>query len=443
MNGGIYFFDAGRRLAEAQRPDESVGLLFVVYRHVHSFKPVDRFVNQVLASCRRAQQLNPMLSIALATNLALSSENYSAFDHIVSLNGSVSHTGSIWETRLVALYSSPFALTLELDATSFVCSARLYPMLLHTLRHDPVDFAVNFEASPLLRDKSSALGSPPRRVEDMLPHNCAMLVRRGNGSSALLRRWRANMGEPGLGDDQLALRATLRGLASTAYNVCDDEPSRWSSTTVRLRVRRQAAELARLDRQPRALCTRAVHVRVGRLTESIVGFKSADKKMPGWRQVPPRYTRPIVGEVLLVHSGGSGAMCTELNRDSPTLRIISQVYRVPPPRNASVVQLQLASTEAQAPPPLVRGAHIGASTFASLTSREECTQAFEAAVPVSKWALSTRVCDFLPKVTTRTASGAKDDMTTLLEPLETFWLWVVEHSLTNHKSRSVRSSTPA
>ena len=400
----FFFVDGGRRLAEQQDVEQSVGLLFVVYRHRRSFKSIDTYVQQVISSSRQVRQVNPALPVALATNLAL---NGSAFDRIVSLNRSralQTSTASLWEVRLDALSLSPFALTLALDATSFICSPRLHAALLHVLRHEPFDFAVNFAETPLAGVASPAFGPVPARMEDVLPHNFAQLVRRGKGSSALLRRWRAHMGEPGQSDDQVALRATLRALTATGYRVCDDELPRVKAAAARLRLISVAKELARLDQRPRTLCAHPVHVRVGRLTERILGFKSADKKMPGWKPVQPRHSRPIVGEVLVVHSGGSKAMCAEFNRERPRYRIISQV-----PSSA-----RHAVTEAR----------IG--SFASLTNQSQCARATSR----TNWHLAPRVCSLLAQPAVG-AQAYKHAALDLIEPLGTFWSWMREHGLTS------------
>ena len=403
----LFFVDGGRRLTDAQSPEQSVGLLFVVYgvkaQTVAMRSKFSKYVNQAVSSSRQVQQLNPALPTALATNFGL---DESTFDQIVSLNQSRMQTTSIWEMRLAALSLSPFALTLALDASSFACSRRLHATLLHSLHREHFDFAANFESSPLLVSSSSHHGSQlPAHVEDISPHNFAMLVRRGNGSAALLRRWRAHMGEPGLADDQLALRATLRSLAKTGYEVCDDGLPWWRIVAARvlLRFRESAADLASLDLRSRAQCTHSVHVRVGRLTERVLGFKSADKKMPGWRMVPPRYTRPIVGEALLVHSGGTDELCAEINRESPTPRIVTEVPRQ------------------------TRGAVASAhGAFASFTNRTQCARV----MAPSRWHLAPAVCSFLP-MSTHGTHGIRHGAAILVEPLHTFWHWVVAQGLTN------------
>ena len=54
-----------------------------------------------------------------------------------------------------------------------------------------------------------------------------------------------------------------------------------------------------------------------------MAFKSAEKTLPGWKMVPPRYTRPVAGTVLLVHSGPA-TVCDDANRHAPLPRLIAQ-----------------------------------------------------------------------------------------------------------------------
>jgi hypothetical protein len=147
--------------------------------------------------------------------------------------------------------ASPFELTLEVDSSVTFCSSALHTLLLLEHRRSRLDFAVNFEASALAPgDALSAVRRPPKQVGDLLPHNFAMLLRKGAGLDALLGRWRAALER--LHDDQLALRATLLALQRAGY-----------------RARPRTGCLL-----GGAACGTAV--RVWRLREALLGFKSAD-----------------------------------------------------------------------------------------------------------------------------------------------------------------------
>ena len=109
-----------------------------------------------------------------------------------------------WLVRLHALEKSPFELTLEIDASATFCSAELHHLLVHEHRLSRLDFAVNFESTPLV--PKSAFGSRrPSRVEEILPHNFAMLLRKGPGLDRLLCVMKRRMSRFGV-DDQQGLR---------------------------------------------------------------------------------------------------------------------------------------------------------------------------------------------------------------------------------------------
>lgn len=87
--------------------------------------------------------------------------------------------------RTAALMLSPYELTLELDASVSVCSPLLPPLLLREHAASTLDLAVNFEASPLLPGGSPTFGRLPAAVEDVLPHNFALLLRKGPALDAI------------------------------------------------------------------------------------------------------------------------------------------------------------------------------------------------------------------------------------------------------------------
>lgn len=68
-----------------------------------------------------------------------------------------------------------------------VCSPLLHPLLLKEHAAYASDLAVNFEASALLPSGSRMFGPPPGAVEDVLPHNFALLTRKGPGLDAVLQ----------------------------------------------------------------------------------------------------------------------------------------------------------------------------------------------------------------------------------------------------------------
>ncbi|KAL3927934.1 MAG: hypothetical protein SGPRY_002605, partial [Prymnesium sp.] len=288
----------------------ALGLLWVVYNSPHSSKGLRarEYVAQVLSSAQSAERVSPDLPRALSTNLPRTDPRTTRAFHMIvpipsslprhmaddapfpssprdlppSLRALLSSSGDLtsslrdlpssqrarsrraspWLPRLLALASSPFDLTLEIDASTTLCSPHLLPALQREHRYGRFDLAVNFEASALAPPNSaSAYGKPPSHVAELLPHNFALLVRKGRGWAALLRLWiHALQSKP---DDQAALQAVLQYLAR----------SRWHLPTSNC-----SASFPCLRTQ----------LRVWRLSEQFLGFKSADKRMPGWRMLWPR-----------------------------------------------------------------------------------------------------------------------------------------------------------
>ena len=391
---GLFYFAGARRLAEQ---DSSVGLLYIIYATTRAAKPnyARAYVKQAIESSQRAKRLNPRLPAALATNLDTTGHG---FDELVSLNGTKILGLSGWAPRVAALASSPFELTLELDSTAMVCTAELHLVLLATHRSQRIDFAVNFEASPFTRVGSKTLGPQPNRVEDVLPHNFALLVdSRGAGWTALHRRWLSVMKRES--DDQLALRLTLQQLAKTDYVACDDQP-----LLARLW---QRLGIFGARNPPNGTSKGCVHVRVARLTERVAGFKSADKTLPGWVMVPPRYTRPITGTALVVHSG-HGRICDQVNRDAPRRRIVAQ----------SLLKGK----------PFVSALNVSHCLRAMLP--ETATEGERDRSDARNDSLLTRrVCGQL-----RGGKGAPRAHDGLYEPLGAFWAWMCMQKLTGPKA---------
>lgn len=406
----LLYLDGSRRLAEAAPADSRVGLLYIVFmsRRSPRAKPSSLYIDEVVASSRRARRLNPGLPLALATNLDV----HHRFDRIISLNGTADQGG--WTSRLAAMAASPFELTMALDASVMVCTSELHKQLLRVHDRGGVDFAVNFGESALTANVSrqSVFGPRPSRLEDVLPHNFAMLIRRGAGFDALRRRWSKALGT--MFDDQVALRATLRQLSSTNYTACDGHRrrllqvpplldrsrpggGRWKKSSDATRCGGGAGGPGCDGGAGRPGCVR---VRVQRLTEAVLGLKSADKTMPGWKMVPPRYSRPIAGSVLLVHSGHA-SICEEANRDAPTPRVVSQ------PNG-------------------------GARPATSSTTHAHCLLAMQAAARSGGGVsvLAQRVCDQLLEAG---GSGGGVASPELVEPLPVFWAWLVAHNLTSRR----------
>lgn len=400
VDAQLVYLDGSRRLAEAASPDSRVGLLYIVFMSTYRrprAKATSLYVDEAVASSRRARRLNPHLPSALATNLDV----HDRFDRIISLNGTADRGG--WTSRLAAMAASPFALTMALDASVMVCTSELHAQLLRVHHRGGLDFAVNFGESALTAkvSRQSAFGPQPSRVEDVLPHNFAMLIRRGDGFDALRRRW--SMALRTLFDDQMALRATLRQLSKSNYTVCDgsSQLNRLRSSGIRGKEMKTSVSSNAAQGGGGAggeAGVGCVRVRVQRLTERSLGFKSADKTLPGWRMVPPRYSRPVAGSVLLVHSGHA-SVCEEANRDAPTARVLSQ------------------------PRP-------GARPVTSSTTHDHCLRAMQA-VPRDESGgglLAKRVCD---QLLTAVGDGGGDGASPeLVEPLPAFWAWLVAHNLT-------------
>lgn len=212
-NGAIFSIDtpallAGRRLS----PELDVGLLFVMWRLGNSSAPRKNYLEQILKSARAAKALNPRLGIALATNVKLPREPALDIVHQLSPPTPAQRRRSTWFHRLRAIVESPFELTVALDASVTVCSGRLHAALQSEHRRDRFDFAVGFEATPLVRPgvaRSPGDWDLPRRLEEVLPHNFAFAFRRGPGWARLLRAWMSRDG-----DDQQTLRKVLQAAAA-------------------------------------------------------------------------------------------------------------------------------------------------------------------------------------------------------------------------------------
>mmetsp|Transcript_4965 Transcript_4965/g.16418 ORF Transcript_4965/g.16418 Transcript_4965/m.16418 type:complete len:453 (+) Transcript_4965:22-1380(+) len=437
-----------------------VGVLFIVFGAGAPPHKLAAYTTQVIASARRARLTNPQLPVGLVYDsltrrqLTPAALLGSVFTDLRTVQFSqTSSLGSPWLKRLQALALSPYDLTLELDASATVCSPLLHPLLLKEHAADAADLAVNFEASALLPSGSQKFGPPPGAVEDLLPHNFALLMRKGPRLDALLQMLRHDVLR--VGDDQWALRATLRRLARSGYLVCRHwrHASQWTvgpplASTAHKRRSEDGAWgglAAALWRRPECIV-----VRVRRLTENILGLKAADKlasfkagitrKITIW----PIYSRPVDGQVLALHSydppgGNATSMCALLNARSPSRRLLLQPAR--------------------------------RSRYLMPATQAECNSTFHNSRP-PKLAYATRICSWLPARPSRTStSGGADELviagwerrngtyldsdagthlgrfdsngveaTRLTESLDDFWQWLVHQTPTTSSGR--RAGTP-
>lgn len=132
----------------------------------------------------------------------------------------------------------------------------------------------------------------PRHASQLLPHNWAVLLRKGPGLDALLELWRnalRQMQDHHLQpDDQWALALVLRKLQESRLD-------RHTGATPDCVEQHGAADSAA---KRRGSCQE--RIRIWRLRESFAAsFKSADKSRLGFF---PRYTRPLSGPVVITHA---------------------------------------------------------------------------------------------------------------------------------------------
>ena len=212
-------------------PDRSVGVLYAVFQQTSSPRSLERvlsFVDEAVSSARHGQRVVPGIRIALATNFAnITTQQRSAFATVVSMSLSASELEVPWLPRLHALRHSPWRLTLLMDSHAVLCSPRLHAAL--TLEHEAnrFDLAINFEASVGLESTNTSnprASSPPHHLManrllrfgshplTLLPHNWALLLRRGRAADELLLAWEEALRRMQWPDDQLALRWALQRL---------------------------------------------------------------------------------------------------------------------------------------------------------------------------------------------------------------------------------------
>ena len=387
----------------------TVGVLHIVY-HRSTASPVlgMRYLSEAANSSRRVRRVVPQLAVALATNLhhVLSRHDdvRAAWTHVISMHVNASER-SMWLPRLRALADSPFRLTLALDSSVTVCSSLLHDVLRQELVRNRLDFAFNFEHSPLTPRSSvagyrSAFGLQPRAVEEVMPHLFAMLARKGAGLTALLERWAEIMKRFPTMMDQIALRRVLLALRARNHTL---------ALQARSGTRSRAGE--RLGRGT------AGHVRIWRLAENVAAFKSADKLVPVVRLGAavqkrreqwtfPRYTRPIHGPLLALHSYIPGSLagddvCEALDASARRTRLLLHLH----PRQRVLT-------------PQTRG---------------ECLAAVRAASPRAhgrnfSLEYAERICSLLPAQPRAAPRGGAAQLP-LVESLDDFWAWMRAHRL--------------
>ena len=299
------------------RDNSSVGVLYVVYSQlIQAQARVDasqrakasslqKYLKEAASSSRAVQQFNPALPVALSTTTrTFPKQIRSAFTLIQNL-AEAAPAEPLWAPRLRALAASPFYLTLAMDSHATACSSQLHTALLReAARPMAYDLAVNFEAAACLPAAPASVRTgigriyAPSHPSEMLPHNWALLLRKGPGLRALLRTWHSMLvrmrkmhQQP---DDQWALTLALRKLRKSGG--CAEDVG--SSHYVRDHGSPHYVRGRRLRHGIGSPPTCHDPVRVWRLGEAFAAFKSADKRSLGFF---PRYTRRLTGPVLATH----------------------------------------------------------------------------------------------------------------------------------------------
>ena len=191
-------------------PSHPVGLLYVVWQN--SAAPVSKvhsYVSEAHSSCAATRHAAPELPVALATNVAAA--HTSCFSVVQNLTLDSADVRRPWAPRLRALQISPFRLTLMLDSQAVVCARNLLPLLRRELSLDTFDVGIGIEAFLGLPRTAPPKGmwptAFPTSVRELVPHNWALLLRRGRGADALIALWLRELDAQS--DDQLSLRNVL------------------------------------------------------------------------------------------------------------------------------------------------------------------------------------------------------------------------------------------
>ena len=365
--------------AVAMPPSLEVGVLYIVYAHATRRNAKASRLRQYLAeaasSARRMRALNPLLPVFLSTTQQLPKPMEEAFGRVLRL-APASAVEPLWAPRLRALAASPFGLTLALDSHATACSSSLHAALTFEARRKGVryDLATNVEATACLPPTKGRAGLGrlffPRTPAQMLPHNFAMVLRKGAGLDALLAMWRDNLGimhaDRQSPDDQWALALTLRRLNRTGG----------CSIVGASRCRQ--------------------HSRIWRLSDTFAaGFKSASKRCLGFF---PRYTRLL----------------------TPSPVLVTHMLKPFPWRDSGTPRDACALLNAQPHLPRLALLPSKSSSYEMLFNASSCWAALRAHTTAPRAAAMTApICRMLPEVTASPAPPAAPAV--LAEPMEDFW----------------------
>ena len=382
-------------------PSHPVGLLYVVWQN--SAAPVSKvhsYVAEAHSSCAATRHAAPELPVALATNVAVA--HTSCFSVVQNLTLDSADVRRPWAPRLRALQSSPFQLTLMLDSQAVVCARKLVPLLRRELSLDTFDVGIGVEAFLGLPRTAPPKGmwptAFPTSVRELVPHNWALLLRRGRGADALIDLWLRELDAQS--DDQLSLRNVLGRTEGRrcAASAADDAPR-----CVRVRSCGGDGEerpwVLRLLGLP-SCRWREQPVRVARLRESFAAMLSLSKRQYGFF---PRYTRALAaGEVALaVHSPRPFQWTGNVVPSSGTVvRHRDVCAALNAEVNSSRLVLQMRTGAAHHVP----------------TSRRDCYAAAELGAVWNGSRAMRRVCDLLPA-----GQPAAPSQQRLVEPMEQFW----------------------
>ena len=400
---------------------DDVGVLYTVFQQDLAInrrrnRKVPKYFAEARESAARIRRLNPLLPIALATNVGTGAARSSIawpFGRVVDLS-SVRPAGGrplpLWLPRIHALLSSPFRLTLSLDSHATACSTGLHAALAAELAADTFDLAVNFEASACLAPAMGRTRGAGRYffpgaglgALGLYPHNWALLVRSSGGAHAALREWSRALGRMRRPDDQWALQAALRSLGGRR-GLSANRSATSSATPSAERAAPPAAAAAGASPSSPPPPRRRLP-RVARLVDAALGMKSADKTRLGFF---PRYARPVRGPVILVHAlrpypwppRSAADLCALLNADGSG-------------RNGSSArEWRLALQPSKREPVRVH------------TSAETCRAALRASSPRSS-RIGAPICEMLRAAPTTRTPTRDPGVAPLTEPIDSFWAWV-------------------
>ena len=382
-------------------PSHPVGLLYVVWQNSAApASKVHSYVSEAHSSCAATRHAAPELPVALATNVAAA--HTSCFSVVQNLTLDSADLRRPWAPRLRALQASPFQLTLMLDSQAVVCARNLLPLLRRELSLDTFDVGIGIEAFLGLPRTAPPKGmwptAFPTSVTQLVPHNWALLLRRGRGADALIALWLRELDAQS--HDQLSLRNVL-GRTEGRRCAASAEPER--PRCVRVRSCGGDGEerpwVLRLLGLP-SCRWREQPVRVARLRESFAAMLSLSKRQYGFF---PRYTRALAaGEVALaVHSPHPFHWTGNVVPSNGTVvRHRDVCAALNAEVNSSRLVLQMRTGAAHHVP----------------TSRRDCYAAADLGAVWNGSRAMRRVCDLLPA-----GQPAAPSQQRLVEPIEQFW----------------------